>query len=203
MFRFDSVNHEYVSMETGEAYPHITGLLKVAGLVDDRWYTAESRDRGSAVHRLTTDYDLGAFGREDVATINSKYKGWLAAHVKAMDMIRPQWRHIEEPFVHQTHLYGGRPDRVGLVYGAVSLMEIKSGDVEKSHPIQLALQAILVEPEVKLPAETLPRYGLYLKANGKWRVETFVNRKDFDVARRIIRDHVHYGDYRRGEVASR
>lgn len=186
-FRFDATAHEYLSIDTGEVYPHITGMLEQCGLVDRRWYTAASCERGSCVHRLTTDYDLGAIAREDLPTVNSIYKGWLAAHVKAMDIIRPAWQHIEEPMVSAQYRFGGRPDRVGRVYGAIAVVEIKSGAPEPAHAIQLALQALLVAPDLKLPPESIPRYALYLKNTGRFKLETFPNtRKDFAEAKRVI-----------------
>src|SRR5574341_1863405 len=45
-FRFDALNHEYLSVATGEVFPHITGMLEQTGWIDDRWYTEESSDRG-------------------------------------------------------------------------------------------------------------------------------------------------------------
>jgi len=187
MFRFDGIRHEYVSIATGEVYPHITGMLKDAGLVDDKWYTEESRERGSCVHRLTADYDLGSFEREDLAQIDSLYKGWLSAHVDAMEKIKPTWTKVEEPLVHPVYRYGGRCDRVGEVYGAVAVLEIKTGGIEAAHAVQLALQALLVAEDVGLPAETIQRYALYLKRTGRWTLQRFPNRADFNQARRIIK----------------
>lgn len=187
-FRFDAEQHQYLSIETGEVFPHITQMLEDCGLVDSRWYTDAARTRGSCVHRLTSDYDLGSIVREDLPQVNSIYKGWLAAHVWITDKVKPRWLHVEEPRVHPQFRYGGRPDRVSHVYGALAVVEIKSGEPEDGHAIQLALQAILVAPELKLPAETIPRYALYLKGTGKGTLTAFPNtRRDFAKAREIIR----------------
>lgn len=187
-FRFDAVAHEYIDIVTGAVYPHITGMLKAAGLVDDQWYTEASRDRGSGVHRLTADYDLGAITREDVVLVDSPYKAWLLAHVQACDILQPDWTAIEEPLVHPTFQYGGRPDRVGTLYGARAIVEIKSGSPEPAHAVQLALQALLVAPEEGLPAETIQRYALYLKGNGRFTLQHFPDhRRDFARARDVIR----------------
>lgn len=185
-FRFDSNEHVYLNPDTGQEYPHITGMLVEAGYVNPRWFTEESRERGSAVHRMTADYDLGALEPTDEVVANSAYKGWLLAHVKAVQMIRPTFEHIEEPRVSR-YGFGGRPDRDGLVYGAVSVVEIKSGGYEAAHPIQMALQAILVGEERNLPPEGIQRYCLYLKKNGKSKLEHFIAGRDFDEAYRLIR----------------
>jgi hypothetical protein len=182
---FNANRHEYIDLTLGEIVPHITGMLEEAGWIDARWYTEESSERGRAVHQLTADYDLGAIA--DPRSVTSKYKNWLLAHVTTMAILRPTWRHVEVPLFSARHHYGGRPDRAGLVYAAESVAEIKSGAFEKAHGIQLALQAILVSEEVGIPPEFISRYGFYFSHKGKFGVEEFVDRRDFDEAYRIIR----------------
>lgn len=185
-FRFDANAHEYIDLETGLVLPHITGILKDAGLVDDRWFTDESRERGSIVHRLTTDYDLGALEPRSVV---STYRNYLLAYVDAKQMIgSPDWSHIEVPMAHSRKKFAGRPDRVGVLFGGISVVEIKSGAPEKCHPIQTAMQAILASQHVHIPPEAILRFGLYLKPNGRFTMERHEHRGDFDVANRIIKD---------------
>lgn len=124
-FRFDSLNHEYIELQTGVVLPHITGMLEATGWIDDTWYEEEDRERGTAVHRLTADYDLGAI--EDPADVSSRYKGWLLAHVAAMAIMRPTILAVEQPLVHPTLKFGGRPDRIVIAYGARGVLELKSG----------------------------------------------------------------------------
>lgn len=184
IFRFDDRRHEYIDPANGAIFPHITGMLEETGWTDSTWYTEESRIRGSAVHRLTAHMDLGAL---DVASCKSRYRGWLLAHAAVMDKLRPTVLEVEQPRVHPLHRYGGRPDRVWRYAGALAIPEIKSGDFEKSHPIQTALQAILVERQYGIPAEAFLRFGLYLKQSGGHKVMQFKERRDFDEARRIIK----------------
>jgi hypothetical protein len=185
-FRFDAANHEYVDIATGVVLPHITGMLEAAGLIDTRWFSEECKVRGTEVHTLTRDYDLGAL---DVESCTSRYKRWLQAHVKAMDIIRPAFdvNDIERTFAHPTFGYAGRPDRVGRIYGQVGVLEIKSGPPEASHAIQTALQAMLVEQQVGVPARFQVRFALYLQGDGKHKLREHKRDYDFDVAREIIR----------------
>lgn len=188
-FRFQADLHEYVNIVTGSTYPHITGLLKDAGLVDSRWFTDEARERGHQVHLSTARYDLGSYDRKDLITVNDPlYKGWLLAHVGAMDQVQPKWQAVEEPIVHATLRFGGRPDRYGYVYGAIANVDLKTGAKEDSHAIQTALQNILIAPLVGLPAEAIPRYCLYLKSSGRFVLHAFPDtRRDFAKAREILR----------------
>lgn len=183
-FAFDANRHEYIDLERREVVPHITGMLEETGWVDTRWYTEEGSDRGHAVHQLTADFDLGAIA--DITALQSPYKSYLLGHVVAMSIIRPTWRYVEQPFVSRAHRYAGRPDRAGAIYRAEGVLEIKSGAPARADRIQTALQAILVAEELQLPPASLVRFGLYLNERGRFKLEQFVDRRDFDIAYRII-----------------
>ena len=184
-FRFNALAHEYIDLETGAILPHITGMLKAAGLVDDLWFTEESSIRGTAAHRLTADYDLGAL---DVASCVSKYRGYLLAHVAAMAILRPEVLAVEEPVVSPgPRRWAGRPDRVVRLDARIGVLEGKAAVPAKSHPIQTALQAILVAPLYDLPPDHLARYALYWKPNGKFKLEEHTRKHDYTEADRIIR----------------
>ena len=93
MFRFDAANHEYIDVHAGEVLPHITGMLLDGGLIDDTWFTEESCIRGTEVHRMTADWDLRAI--DDLASVVTRYKGYLCAHVRAVEIIRPRFDKVE------------------------------------------------------------------------------------------------------------
>lgn len=184
-FRFDRDIHAYFDLTTGDVFPHITGMLEAAGWIDDRWYTEESCERGQAVHDLTAEFDLGVL---EVASCESPYRGYVLGHVEAMRIIRPTFSKVEEPIVHPVFRFGGRPDRAASrFYGLKAVVEIKTGQAEKAHQIQTALQAILEADDFHLPAERVARFALYLQPNGRFKLVEHPNRADFDEARRIIR----------------
>lgn len=186
-FRFDAVNHEYIDLGTGVVLPHITGMLKRAGLVNDEWFTEESRIRGTNVHRLTADYDLGAL---DPAKCITQYRPYLLAHVAAMTILKAQGLDIhavEEPMVHPGYRYGGRIDRDITLTGRRGVLELKAAIPQKSHAVQTALQAMLLSAECGLPAESLGRWCLYLEKTGKFKLEEHRNPRDFSEAQRCIR----------------
>lgn len=183
-FRFDAIQHLYLPLEAGEPYPHITGMLEETEWSDPTWFTEESRIRGTAVHKLTADFDLGAL---DVPSCTSRYRGWLLAHERAMQILRPDVLEVETASVHPTYRFGGRPDRVWKLDGAIVVPDIKTGAFEKCHPIQTALQAILVSLRYRLPAPAIGRFGLYLQESGRFKFRPFDDRSDFDEALRIIK----------------
>lgn len=185
-FRFDPDQHEYTD-HRGRTLPHITGMLERCGWIDSTWYTEESSVRGQAVHKLTADYDMGAL---DVASCVSKYRPWLLSYVALLGILRPTWDSIESPAVHPVYRYGGRPDRSGKVHNIKTVAEVKTNNkgwnLEKAHPIQLALQAILLSASSPLPAEAWHRVAFYLRPDGKFKAEQYTKRADFDEAYRII-----------------
>ena len=160
-------------------------MLERTGWVDPTFMTPEGRDRGTVVHGLTAAYDLGAI--EDPRSVTSAHKGYLLAHVEAMRILQLEILSVEEPTVHPVHLFGCRPDRAIDDRGRRGPLEVKSGAPEKGHPIQTALQAIALEPILLIPAELQVRLCLYLRANGRFKLEQHRDRGDFRVALDILR----------------
>lgn len=207
IFRFDPVGHRYYV--DGQERPHVTGMLDAAGLIDTRFMTAESRVRGSAVHQLSADFDLDAL---DVDALVSPYKGFLLAYRQAMSLIPHTWDRIEQPRMHPVYLYGCRTDRVGRIYGAQGVLEIKSGELEDAHAIQTALQVMAESAGTPIACESWWRGALYLKPNGKWKLIEHTSRRDFDEADRLVtrycpapspRPALVTADSRRGPVPDR
>lgn len=188
-FRFDAAEHAYYV--DGVRLPSITQMLESAGWTDSRWFTEESCQRGTQVHSLTADYDLGAL---DVGSCVSRYRGYLLSHVAAMGVVKPDILAVEEPAISSLG-FGGRPDRVIRAWGIVSILEGKSGGPEKAHSVQTALQSILVASTYHLPPEALSRLCLYWKPTGKYKLEEHTDPRDFGEAYRII------AAYARGRIA--
>lgn len=191
VFRFDPVQHLYFDLHGG-VIPHITGMLKDGGWIDDTWFTEEGSIRGTAVHNLTADYDLEALDPEKVV---SRYRSWMLGYVDAMQKLKPTWWAVEEPIVHPVYRYGGRPDNIGLLLGRQTVLEKKTGAKRRVTVggltldpvgIQLALQAILAASRFPLPAEHWDRRAIYLKESGRYSIELYTDTREFDEAYRLI-----------------
>ena len=188
--RFDEAEHAYYT-DAGLRVPSITQLLERAGVVNDLWFTEESSARGTAVHALTAQFDLGAL---DPADCVSKFRGYLLAYCAATNILKLadglQILTVEEPAIHPTLGFGGRPDRTIVLqkkHALHGVLEVKSGAPMKSHPIQTALQSLLVADGMRLPPESLARFCLYIRDKGKFTLIEHRERRDFDEARRIVR----------------
>lgn len=182
VFRFSKAEHVYTLDDV--ELPHVTAMLSACGYIDERWFTTEGRERGTMVHDLAASYDLGAI--EHPAAVECIWKGWFLAYVQAMRQIKPRWQFVETAMVSLRYRFGGRIDRGGTVWGAKSVVELKTGKRHQATPIQLALQAILVAPEWHLPPEAIIRYELDLKESGKCVLYEHKDRKDFDKAYEVI-----------------
>ncbi len=182
VFRFSKA--EYVYTLNGVELPHVTTMLSDCGYIDEQWFTEEGRERGSMVHDLAASYDLGAI--EQPAAVECIYKGWFLAYVQAMRQLEHHWQFVETAMVSLRYRFGGRIDRGGVVWGAKSVVELKTGQRHPATPIQLALQAILVAPEWHLPPEAIIRYELDLKKTGKCVLYEHKAKADFDKAYEVI-----------------
>lgn len=184
--RFDADDHSYTALDTGEELPHCTGMLAATGWLKGMEFASDdSMERGTAVHKLTADYDLGAL---DLGACVSRYRPYLLGHALAMSIMKPEILAVEEVIGHPVHRYAGRPDRVWTLDGVLTVVDEKSGVKSKAHRIQTALQAILVSVDHDdIPPEHIARAALYLTPKGKFVYDPHTDRRDFDEARRIIR----------------
>lgn len=185
--------HEYFASDTGERLPHVTGMLERSGWTDSTWMNDEGRIRGTEVHDLAKEYDLGAI--VDPHQVTTRYPGYLAGYVAAVTFLEAVWDEIEVINMHQQLRYACRLDRLGTVYAPARLAgkrviaEIKTGAEEKSVAIQTALQALAAGSRGGLPAEFYTRLVIYVRADGKFSVVELLDHKhDFREAYKVIRE---------------
>jgi len=170
---FNPDSHEYRE-DDGTLIPSVTQSLKAAGVIDDRWYTAEARDKGSAVHKLCERYAQGErldkHGRplRDLPCVNA-FARWV-------DDYRP-WAIATECRVY--HKINGKPyagtfDLLAAIQGKRSLIDFKTGAPAKWHAVQLAAYAMarIVNKDGEIIADFVNPDKiavLYLKADGSYR----------------------------------
>lgn len=186
-FAFDAGSHSY--WLNGTRIKGVTDLLTEAGFISEAWYTDADAERGRQVHTLCTDRDLGAI--EDLRHCDSPHKGYLLAYEAFLARVQPEWTAIEEPAVSLTYRVAGTPDRVGRLWNLEGIVDIKSGQSERSHGPQTALYDIVLGG---LPAGVRKRYSLYLRRTGTFRLiphdgsdpSCSKGRADYDEAMDII-----------------
>src|SRR5258708_2280329 len=126
LLEFDPVSHTY--FVNGEIMPSVTQILKLAGLVDDQWFTEFGRWRGSAVHKATMYFDEGDMDRR---TLDAAVKPFVADWKKFREQTGFTPTMIEKQFYDEMYGYCGTPDRRGYFIGGKSedsneLIDIKT-----------------------------------------------------------------------------
>ena len=188
VFHFDPSEHAYSL--NGETIPSITQMLAQCGFIKDEFYTEEAAARGTLVHSLTAQFDLGAITAPQA--IECIWKGYVLAYCGPQKSFhttyRPQILSVEVARCSPQYRFGGRPDRTVKLWGVAGVLDLKTGGKAEWHKIQTALQAILVAPELRLPPTAVARTSLYLKKNGKWKPDPHEDTHDFDKAYEVIKD---------------
>lgn len=154
---FDPVLHEYRDGDV--IIPSVTQVLKRAGHIDDRWYSEEARERGSAVHELCERFSKG-IRTDDLGRLlaSLEYVNSFAAWMK-----RSRAYAIEtESLISHTvngYRYAGKYDLLAEIYGKRVLIDYKTGAKAPWHYAQIAAYSLAVNPDAAMI--------LYLKPTGK------------------------------------
>ncbi len=172
-------NHVYRVEKGGVLFtpPSVTQCISEANLIDTTWFTKGCRERGTNVHLITEYYDNGEL---DLATVHEDYKGYLDAYIAFKNDFSIEYSEVEYKFFNEELFYCGTIDRVGIVNGEIFVCDIKSGAEMKTYSIQLAGYALGIENK------KAARFGLYLKANGTYKLKRYDNKKDFIVFKSVL-----------------
>lgn len=170
-FTFDQAEHIY---RVGDwIVPGITEVLKVSGDMDERFIPDEARNRGSAIHQITEDLDLGLYSVTEIA--ESPYLGWVEAYVNFYEAVRPEYDHIETPVINRELGFATAVDRAGALNDAQFVMNIKTGVKMRAHSIQLAAEVLALDGK----RSDRKRFTLYIKKTKKWDLIEHANEGDF------------------------
>lgn len=120
----------------GRPVRSVTQILKGQGIIDTQWFTDEARIRGQLVHEITAMMDL-----EKAETINTGR--WdLFAYVFAWKLFCQEtgfkFDAVEKIVYSEDGNYAGMYDRSGTIGGEPWLIDIKTGQHQRWHGLQLA-----------------------------------------------------------------
>ena len=102
--------------------------------VDPQWFTAESRERGAAVHAACAAHLRGGF-----ALIRPEYRGYFDGFRRWCDKHRPEPLLVEERLKDDEYGFSGQPDFIcQFANGEYWLVDVKTGAPSRAWPIQLA-----------------------------------------------------------------
>lgn len=154
----------------------VTQVLTVAGRINSEWFTEEACWRGTAVHRLTEQYDRG----ESFVTPPG-LGGYLDAYATFLAVVRPVYTDIEVKVQSDPLDLAGQIDRVcSELWGRPAIIDLKTGPPYPWHGQQLAGYNML--------RPTGARWTLHLQENGRYRLLLHDDPQDhrkfvFDLAR--------------------
>lgn len=172
---FDEDAHRYTLH--GRELMSVTTALKLAGLIDDRWYYDQAATRGTYVHQALEWLDRGEL---DETSIDPQLAGYIQAYRRFLLDCHAGPLHLYEQRLCDPILgYAGTVDRVRFIGQQLSVMDIKTGPPAPWHALQLAAYAALVKEPLKAPL--VRRWGLYLSADGTYRCVPYSDRRDWDV----------------------
>ena len=169
--QFRAEDHSY--HVNGVRLPSVTEILKDIGLIDTSYFKPEHSERGTTVHEATQFWD--ETGMED-DTIPQDLLGYLEAWKKFREETGFTPTHIEQS-LHSPQGYAGTVDRIGKTNKINPiLLDIKSGPPQPWHRLQLAAYSLMAKHELKIPIWEC--WGVHLKKDGKYSVETYRSIED-------------------------
>lgn len=187
---FDPETHTY--FVDGVETVSVTQVLKLAGFVDDTWFTEFGRWRGSAVHKATHYFDEGDIDRR---TLDPVVKPFVADWKSFREQTGFTPTLIEQPAYDSMYGFCGTPDRRGYFMGGKAedsnvLIDIKtypSGQIPWWVRLQLAGYGRLLDPR-----RVFHRYAVILTGDGpkveEFSTENYLNDvNDFLAAVRVAR----------------
>lgn len=172
MLTYDDARHEY--RLNGRPIPSVTQALKLAGHIDDWWYTPEAAARGTAVHTACELVDGGPARRTASAMhTDDDIAGYVDAYQMFSFDTQVVYSEIEVMCAHPDGTYAGRPDRiVANLLGEAGVLEIKTSRTpEDWHSIQLAAYQLL------RPVGS--RWVVYLSTTGRYKLVRCTHADDY------------------------
>ncbi len=157
--------------------PHVTDLLKEAGLIDIRWLTDYARDRGSAVHLAAM---LHAHNDLDEDSLAPDVAGYFGAYRRFIAEVKPQILATEIPVENRALGYCGTADLILTIHGRKGAMDLKCGVPDAWHALQLAGYVGCLE------GVPLARWNLYLKPDETYSLVEHKSRADWPAFKAVL-----------------
>lgn len=172
---FDEAEHTY--LVDGQEVPSVTTILQPLAT---RAYASVNpsvleyaRNRGAAVHEALEMYDLGG-----ELEVTPETEGYIRAYLEWAQIYRPRWTGVEQIVYSVGDKYIGTLDRIGTLNGSeFAIVDLKTSTPTKEALVsvccQTAAYAMAYTEQSEKPlkfVESIKRYGLFLKADGTYRL---------------------------------
>ncbi len=180
LLTFNEEKHEYYL--DGVKVPWtVTEIPKEARLIDEEYFTEESRQRGMAVHLATKYLDEGHLDWECEAMKDPRVRPYVEGYQAFLDETGFVSTSIEQMIHDEVWGYAGRYDRTGTMPRRAQpiLAEVKTGAYSDWWALQLAGY------EARLSKRHL-RLAIQLMKTGRYKIHWFKDPNDIKVFRALI-----------------
>lgn len=151
---YNNENHEY-SIQYDPTrkiiIPSVTQLLEYGRMIDMGYVDPFFAESGTELHTMTELHDSGLY--DESLVVDRVHAAMVAYDLFKLDN-DVEWIQSEQIVFHETLFYAGTKDRLGIVNGKKSLVDVKSGHRYRWHVVQLAAY-LMCEGE---PAEAADLY---------------------------------------------
>lgn len=120
----------------GVKYPSVTEILKATGYIDTRFIKPGYAERGTYIHELCEQLDV--LGIEPKEFFDFEVSARLHAYKEFLEDYKPVIKDIELVVCNPNLGYAGRLDRVVSMKGYDYIIDIKNGQKQPWHRLQLA-----------------------------------------------------------------
>ena len=169
-FSFDPESHTYTL--DGRTLLSVTSILKEAGMLVYPSGMQDAMMRGRYVHSATEMIDRGTL---DWELLDDTLLPYCTAYQKFLLDKNPEILLSEKPMYHAGHLFAGTPDRIILMDGITSLIDLKSGTPHPATALQLAAYKEMIR--VSEDIHCAKCFSLHLRDDGTYRLDEMKNLK--------------------------
>ncbi len=179
MLTFDDATHTY--RWNGTVVPSVTTVLRGTGLVNFEHVPTDVLRRaanfGTAVHKACEYNDHGTL---DLSTVDDAIMPYLDAWQQYLRDFRVEITNIELMLCSEKYQYAGTIDRVAIIGGKVTVIDIKTPvSTSPSWAIQTAAYRQLLEENNAKPIRE--RVSIQLTADATYKVVNHADATDFPV----------------------
>jgi len=165
----DEATHTYTL--NGVVTPGVSDVLVAGGVIDKSFYTENKRSFGSKVHKASQFLDEGDIA---LAELHPKIALYLNDWEIVKDEHKIEMLAIEKPIGSAIWRVCGKPDRLALVDGEKAILDIKTGESEAWHPLQMAGYEAILGPGWR-------RIAVHLKGDSRPRLREYKDKADVNI----------------------
>lgn len=166
---FHDITHSY--FWNGKRVPSVTEILRGAGVIQTEFSSPQALEKGKVVHEILEFMDKGVLVFE---SIDQRLKGYVEGYEKYKQESKIEIFDVERQLYNEDYEFAGTLDRLAFFNKELCIIDIKTGEPEPWHALQLAAYELALKEPVR-------RFGLYVREEGTYKVKEYTNETDKNV----------------------